>query len=297
MLGYLTFHHKEQKVEQFSAKVIAHSVGPHDGSDIYTLSLVYPRFIHAEFMTHRVFSRNAASSRAIPVAKMIDQVRNNPAMPVHWGMNQPGMQARASVEGVNLDEAKNLWRDAAGQAANIARSMELIGLHKQVANRILEPFQLMSTLVTATDWENFFELRDHEDAQPEIRVLAQAMKAAMAESEPVLRRPGHGVSSWHLPYVTEEERETYRLNILLKLSTARCARVTHKNHDGSNPVVEKDIALHDALVGSSPIHASPTEHQATYNRKYGFSTYNFTDWTQYRYFVQNSENPERYPWY
>lgn len=271
---------------QFQAKVVAHSRNA-GHSDIVTLQLVYPRFIHAEFMTHRMFSRNASSSRAIPVAKMIEQVRTNPAMPVHWGANRPGMQARVELAEHEKLRAQQAWQDAAAEAANRAEHLAAIGLHKQVANRVLEPFQLMSVVVTATEWENFFKLRDHEDAQPEIRVLAQAMQDAIQESAPVIRCSGSGdeFARWHLPYVSDEERTLYRLDVLLKLSTARCARVSYMNHDGSNPDPQRDIELHDALVGSVPIHASPTEHQACAMSRSEFYK-NFNSWRQYRFVVE-----------
>lgn len=269
---------------QFQAEVVAHSRNP-GSTDIFTLKLAYPRFIHAEFMTHRMFSRNASSSRAIPMAKMIEQVRTNPAMPVHWGMNQPGMQARAELD--DPTEAAQSWKRAARQAADIAEHMSAIGLHKQVANRVLEPFQLMHVVVTATEWFNFFELRDHEDAQPEIRELARVMKAAIESSAPVLRHPhtDDEFSRWHLPFVTDEERSLYRMDVLLKLSTARCARVSYKNHDDTAPDAMKDIALHDALVAARPLHASPTEHQACAVTGDAFHK-NFRGWWQYRHEVE-----------
>ena len=132
-----------------TAKVIEDSISPH-GKRITTLQLRYQRFFHSELLTHRSFSRNSSSSRAIPVAKMIEQVRNDPAMPVHYGANQPGMQAKAELEGEDRENAVRAWEQAAYYAALVAEQMAELGLHKQVANRILEPFQFMSTVVTAT---------------------------------------------------------------------------------------------------------------------------------------------------
>lgn len=262
-----------------TAKVIEHSISP-DGIELFSLQLRYPRFIHAEVKTHRVLSvngeeyaltqdaafmsdrnlsRNASSSRAIPVAKMIEQVRNDPAMPVHWGKNQPGMQANEQLTGVDLDVAKSAWRRAAWQAANIAEEMQALGLHKQVANRILEPFQFISVIVTATEWDGFFKLRAHPDAQPEIHALANAMSDAMANSQAKLLKPGE----WHLPYVSAEERAQHPIELLCKLSAARCARVSYLTHDNQQPDIDKDVALFERLVGSTPLHASPIEHQAT----------------------------------
>lgn len=243
-----------------SAKVIEMSAHPSvNGKPLITLQLRYPRFIHAEFMTHRVFSRNASSSRAIPVAKMLEQVRTNPAMPIHWGKNQPGMQANEQFEGEALQAVKEQWMLAAKLAAGVAERMMDQGVHKQVVNRILEPFQFISVIVTATEWDNFFALRNHPDAQPEIHELAVVMKAAIDASVPRTMSFGQ----WHLPYVTNQERQFYAVDSLRKLSAARCARVSYLTHDGAEPTPEKDFELFDRLVGSVPLHASPIEHQAT----------------------------------
>ena len=257
----------------FEAKIIAHSVSE-QGKEIITYQLKYPRFIHAEFMTHRLFSRNASSSRAIPVAKMIEQVRTNPAMPVHWGANQPGMQADVEVQ--HVGNAKDLWRQAANKAADMAEEMLNIGLHKQVANRILEPYQWISVVVTATEWDNFHTLRSHKDAQPEIKLLSDMMLEARAKSTPQLLKAGE----WHLPYIdldkdfesvslllkdirSEEGWYAQIYDVLKKVSAARCARVSYLTHDGKPTTVEADMALCERLAGAQPFHASPFEHQAT----------------------------------
>lgn len=275
-------------MKKISAKVIADSISE-VGKRPRTLELCYPRFIHSEVMTHRVFSRNASSSRAIPVAKMIEQVRNDPAMPIHWGKNQPGMQAKEELnapvnvwefieedgpvdgyyrEGQVAMSAQEAWRRAAAHAADIAKAMSDAGYHKQVVNRLLEPFQWMHVVLTATEFDNFFELRAHEDAQPEIHELAIQMRAAMEASSPQLLRPGE----WHLPYVTEEELSDilWRASsaeagwdLARKISAARCCRVSYLKHDGHPSTIEEDLALCDRLAGARPIHASPFEHQAT----------------------------------
>jgi len=271
-------------MDQFKATVVADSYSPETGKQLTTLQLTYPRFVHPEFMTHRVFSRNASSSRAIPVAKVIDQVRNNPAMPVHWGKNQPGMQAHEELE--DTTEAVQSWKRAARQAADVAEHMNMIGLHKQVTNRILEPFQLIHVVVSATEWDNFFALRDHKDAQPEIQTLARLMKEAMDESSYIVRSAMRSENEqWHLPYVTEEERALYRLDVLIKCSAARCARVSYMKHDGTNPSPTEDVALYDRLVGADPIHASPVEHQAR-NTGSNVAFGNFWAWRQHRQDVE-----------
>jgi thymidylate synthase ThyX len=279
----------------FEAKVIEDSTTTL-GKRITTMQLRYPRFIHAEMMTHRVFSRNASSSRAIPVTKMLEQVRNEPAMPIHWGQNQPGMQADQELCDQNKRIAQVYWIEAAKRAADTAQQMNEMGLHKQVANRILEPFQFISVVVTATEWENFFKLRDHTDAQPEIKYLAQMMKAAMSESIPTVRFHSMfltaNVESWHLPYVTQKERLDYKFEttMLAKVSSARCARVSYLTHEGKAPDIAKDLDLYDRLVGSEPIHASPTEHPAEVARQDSADTCykNFRGWVQHRINVEKA---------
>ncbi len=265
-----------------SAKVIEDSTCTH-GKRLTTLELCYPRFIHSEFMTHRVFSRNSMSSRAVPVAKMVEQVRANPAMPISWGKNQKGMQASEEVR--DTMEAEQQWRMAARQASDRAEAMNEIGLHKQVVNRVLEPFQWMHTIVTSTEWDNFFALREHPDAQPEFQALANAMHAAMNESNPVNRgRPGYSSdpSTWHLPYILGGERDYYVAELLPKLSAARCARVSYLTHDGCKPSIEDDLNLFNRLVGSDPQHASPIEHQAYPAKEIAAPSGNFFGWVQYR---------------
>ncbi len=261
-----------------TAKVISDSIS-NAGKRITTMELEYPRFIHAEFMTHRVFSRNAASSRAIPVAQVINQVRNDPAMPIHWGKNQPGMQANEQLEGEALAYAKNLWLRAAAYAAMQAERMNDLGLHKQVANRILEPFQNIKVVVTATEWDNFFKLRDHKDAQPEIRELAIQMRAAMNASTPKLLLAGQ----WHLPYVTNPEGMT--LKQALMISASCCAQVSYRKLDDSS---EKAELVYKRLVESEPFHASPFEHQATPEllTEHIGATGNFVGWVQHRKLIE-----------
>lgn len=254
-----------------SAEVVCDSISP-DGVRLTTMVLEYPRFIHAEFMTHRVFSRNASSSRAIPVAKVLERIRTDTATPVHWGSNKPGMQAGEELSGDDLAQVIEDWEGSALYACQMAEAMMNSGLHKQVANRVTEPFAHIKVVVTSTEWENFFHLRDHHMAQPEIHELAIQMKAAIATSEP--RTLNYG--DWHLPFVLDEEREKYDIEILKQVSTARNARVSYLNHDKSEPVIEEDIQLH-AMLGvrpyhnpvrnihleaGEPVHLSPFEHVA-----------------------------------
>lgn len=278
-----------------SAKIVADSISKH-GIRLTTMELNYPRFIHSEFLTHRMFSRNASSSRAIPVEKMLKQVAENPAMPVHWGKNQPGMQAKEEVE--NSRDAALEWKRCAIDAVESAEWLSQYNLHKQIVNRVLEPFQWIKVIVTATEWDNFFKLRLHPDAQPEIQELARCMREVMDKSIPTALP----VTCWHLPYVTENDRVYYSTEECIKMSVARCARVSYLNHDNSTPNIEKDLLLADKLLEAG--HFSPFEHQATpisevYKERWEFDiewvdgithidrdnnywSGNFKSWLQYR---------------
>lgn len=247
-------------MSEISAKIVADSISP-QGKRITSFELQYPRFIHSELMTHRVFSRNAMSSRAIPIEKMIEQVRTDHASPIHWGKNQSGMQAKQELIRPELNEVQGMWEDAANEAAYIAEKMSNNGLHKQVVNRILEPFQKMKTVLTATEFENFFWLRNHEDAQPEIKKLAEEMLTAMEDSKPIPLLPGE----WHLPYYGEHGAlfgsfSDQELTEAKAISASCCAQVSYRKLDDS---LEKALKVYERLVESEPVHASPFEHQAT----------------------------------
>jgi thymidylate synthase ThyX len=250
-----------------SAKIIADSYNEIHGTRLTTFELVYPRFIHGELMTHRVFSRNAASSRAIPIDKVIELVETTPAMPVHWGANQAGMQAKAEVS--DIERAKTLWLASRDSAVKYAKAMKDAGLHKQIVNRILEPYQLMKTIVTATDYNNWFWLRDHEDAQPEIAELAAVMCIEYTAHIP----EELNVGEWHVPYVKTyrdshtgerfylDENDKYiTMEEARMISASCCAQVSYRKNDGS---LEKASMVFDRLINSVPVHASPVEHIAT----------------------------------
>ena len=272
-----------------TAKIIEDSISTTD-KRITTLQLCYPRFIHSEVMTHRVFSRNASSSRAIPVRKMLDMIRNEPAMPIHFGINIPGMQAKEQLTGNQLQYAKDAWLEAAVNAARSAEVMTELGLHKQVANRILEPFQHIQVVLTATEFSNWFELRNHSDAQPEIQELAIQMQSAMDNSTPKLLWK----DEWHLPYVTQEERNDqffdHNPELLRKISAARCCRVSYLKFDGKVSSAADDIALCNKLIGSRPLHSSPFEHVATPLNDPNECSGNFKGWYQYRKDIEANFN-------
>lgn len=247
------------------------------GARLTTFKLSYPRFIHAEFMTHRALSRNASSSRAIPIAKMIESVEVDMAEPSAWGRNQPGMQARQELDDTDRKAAQGLWRGAGRAAVKASRELAATGVHKQIANRVTEPWQHMSVVATASDWDNFFVLRCHEDADPTMAELAWAMAHAYFSSSPAPAKP----ESWcHLPFVTPGERATLTEVLLLEASVARCARVSYRNHDGSFPVLDRDVELADSLRASG--HWSPFEHQGFPLTERGLRSGNFRGWLQFR---------------
>lgn len=296
-----------------SATVIADSLSPHN-KRITTLQLRYPRFIHAEFMTHRAFSRNASSSRAIPVERMIEDIIADTAMPTYWLANKPGMQGGEEIttpittQGLVTSDRRTImglgefndtlpstnfgalaaypvtreeaWVEARGFAIGMARSYHKAGYHKQIVNRLLEPFMHINVVVTATEWDNFFHLRDHKDAEPHIAELARTMQAAMFESEPIHLNAG----DWHLPYVHDHGDDT---ETAIKVSVARCARVSYLTHDGRETTWDEDLTLYNRLVGD-PMHASPMEHQAEADDKAGGTWIsphlhgNLVGWVQYR---------------
>lgn len=244
-----------------SAKIIVDSVSP-QGIRLTTMQITLHRYVLAEFNTHRMFSRNFRSSRAVPVAKLLHEVHTNPAMPIHWGKNQPGMQAHEDLHPDAREEGMAAWKRASGMAADMAEHMAQYGVHKQVANRVIEPYLYVHGIVTATDYANFYALRRHPDAQPEMKALADAMWDAQQASKPTLLQPGQ----WHLPYVEGFDLEALAQGLttsetLKKVSVARVARVSYNNHDGSAPDIVKDIDLHDSLLSAG--HMSPFEHQAT----------------------------------
>ena len=294
-----------------TAKIIADSISE-NGTRITTFELEYPRFIHSEFMTHRAFSRNSASSRAIPASRIIEQVESSPAMPVHWGKNQSGMQAKEELKGVVKLAVKDNWLWAAKEMVSRVKIMSGAGLHKQTANRLLEPFQTMKVLVTATEYNNFWWLRDSSDAQPEIQKLAQAMKKAYDCSAPRLIKEG----MWHLPYVETEEdlknnTQTYfdeqgneiSLKQAIMISCSSSAQISYRRLDTS---LEKAEDIYKKLVESEPVHASAMEHCATpivsENNKTGkweegvthqdrdgkLWSGNFQGWIQYRQLISNN---------
>ncbi|HEU4706543.1 MAG TPA: FAD-dependent thymidylate synthase [Solirubrobacterales bacterium] len=301
----------------FDAKVLADSVSP-AGHRLTTLEATFPRFVLAEFNTHRVFSRNSASSRAIPVAKQLRRVLDDPYVPIEFGSNKPGMQAGPVLTGADRDAAEAEWLRArddavrhvlglitspenvasfddlhecleAAQASLKDPPAEWLNVHKQVANRLLEPFMWHTVIVSATTWDNFFNLRCHPDAQPEIRLIATKMRDAVERSVPTRLEPGE----WHLPLVGEPEREeASSAEELAKISIGRCARVSYLTHAGTRDL-SADVALYDRLLESG--HMSPMEHVARpmTPEELDHSEWNgnFQGWIAHRKLIPGESNP------
>lgn len=259
------------------AKVVADSVAP-SGVRLTTFVLTYPRFIHAEFMTHRMFSRNASSSRAIPVKKQIQMVIDNPAIPLAFTKNRKGMQGGEILSEEEHRQAEAEWLRGRDEAVGIATALSGLEVHKQYANRVLEPYAHITVVCTATDYDNFFALRMHPAAQPEICELATQMHSALNQSSPVEYWNG----GWHLPFAGGFGWSDLSHEECIKCSVARCARVSYLNHEGKQPSLSEDLALYERLVGSAPIHASPAEHQAMAVADPGIRSGNFRGWIQYR---------------
>jgi len=242
----------------------------HSTQMVYDLSVSsdFHNFVANDIVVHNCFSRNAASSRAIPIKKMLQLVSDNPVTPSEWGSNKPGMQAGEELTGEALDNVKYIWNYAGLRALHSASDLDMQGLHKQLVNRIVEPFSHIKVIVTSTEFNNFFYLRDHEHAQPEIAELARAMKKAMSDSTPEELQVG----DWHTPYVEHFRDEVGALlyghvgtgpffseEDALKISASCCAQVSYRNLNDS---LEKALDLYNKLVTSVPVHASAFEHCA-----------------------------------
>lgn len=238
------------------AKVIADSITG-QGKRLTTMEVQMHRFVLAEFNTHRNFSRNSASSRAIPIEKQIAKIDKNPAYPLEWGQNKSGMQAGEPLNIRDAKKAKKIWKKSSKRAIKDCRKLENLGVHKQLANRILEPYMWHTVIVSSTEWENFFEQRCSPLAQPEIRFAAIAMREAYKKSVPDFIVTGE----FHLPYVFPEEHRQPD-DIKVQISIARCARVSYLTHNNERSI-QKDLLLFNRLATAEPPHWSPMEHVAT----------------------------------
>lgn len=240
------------------AKLVLASKPDNGTAPIVTIHARYWRGIHGELLTHRIFERNARSSRAVPIMTMLKEVWYKPFIPTYFGKNKKGMQAGEELTGFKRLVARTTWVLSSKLACVAAYIMLKAGLHKQIANRVLEPYSYIDTLITSTEWENFKNLRVHADAEPHFRDLAVMIMKIVHDPESY-QTISEG--EWHIPYVTEDEKRIYPVETLLKLSTARSARISYAPFNGKGDVVsEKE--RYELLVGSKPIHASPAGHQA-----------------------------------
>ncbi|MGA8325961.1 MAG: FAD-dependent thymidylate synthase [Candidatus Cybelea sp.] len=256
----------------YRARVLLDSVSP-AGVRLTTLEVSFPRFVLAEFNTHRVLSRNSASSRAVPTSKLIDRVERDPVVPLEWGRNKAGMSASDMLSDEEARAARAIWLQARDDAVVRARELLALNVHKQELNRLLEPFLWHTVIVSATEWSNFFDLRCAPNAQPEIRAAALEMRAAIDASRP--QRVALG--EWHTPLLQEDERDL-DLETRRRISAARCARVSYLTHEGKREI-EKDLELFERL--KSDRHLSPFEHVATPAPDEAFHA-NFRGWIQMR---------------
>lgn len=278
----------------YQCKIVADSVAE-NGCRLTTFEVTYPLIIHAEIMTHRVFSRNVASNRAIPVTKSVSSVEDDPFVPSSFPKNQSGMQNSEWLEGTEAEKAKEEWLMARDSAVLSAKGLLGLNVHKQIANRLLAPFLWTTAVITATEWKNFFSLRCNSMAQPEMQKIAYMMKSSYTSSKP--KRIGE--NEWHMPYITEKDRkeistvEGYStdengagfeyLKALQRVSIARCARVSYLTQNSERPLLE-DLTLYDRLV--APRHLSPLEHVAKPSHKAEFFG-NLRGWKSYRKFIPN----------
>lgn len=267
--------HDSHSTASIGVTIVEDSISPLNRR-LTTMLMTYPRFIHSELMTHRAFSRNAASSRAIPVRRMLEQVEYAPVYPREWYRETRGMTSHDPLGAVVQENAEEVWKVGCGYAITTAKQLLGLGVHKSITNRVLEPFSWMTVLVTATEWENFFALRASHLAQPEFRLLAEDALEAYNNSWP---KPVE-FNMWHLPFVDDDEVDKLTFQEQVKLSVARCARLSYLNFEGRRDY-RLDIQLHDKLKEDG--HWSPFEHQARPLRE-DVACGNLQGWRQYRKF-------------
>jgi thymidylate synthase ThyX len=247
----------------YEAKILADSLSPADHR-VTTMQVTFPRLILAEFNTHRVLSRNSASSRAIPVERRIEQIRENPFVPEAFGKNQRGMQASETLDDAEARQAEKWWRDAACAALEYGATLAACGVHKQHANRVIETYAWHTVICTSTEWANWDALRVSRMAQPEMFKIASMMREVRQASTPEPLEYGE----WHLPLVTKPPTDTHwtnrdEVNDLtavgfdpVKVCVGRCASVSYERHDATTP--DKASAICDRLRADG--HMSPFEH-------------------------------------
>lgn len=278
--GQLEILIKESKpiTSKPQVKVLADSINS-SGNRLTTFELVFWRPILPQLSRHRVFSLNVRSSRATPVDSLIAEIRNTPWGPKEWGINQPGMVANKSFGTKEIkDSLDYVWYQSSNLACKMAETLADVGVHKQIVNRMLEPYACTYAVVSGTEWDNFYELRTAKDSQPEMQELANMMKEAQDNSTPKSLLQ----SEWHMPYITEEDLSKYSLQDCCKISAARCARVSYKRYDGTIDA-SKDLELYNKLVSAK--HFSPLENVAIPAGN-NYLPSNFKGWNQLRKFEE-----------
>lgn len=260
----LEFFNRETSIK---ATVICDSISE-QGVRLTTFEIEYPRIVMSEFNTHRSVSKNSSSSRAIPVSKMLEHTKTINLKPVYFGSKKSGMQAGDELQGDLLEKVKCLWEEALDYASYYSETLDRLGVAKEVTNRLVEPFQLVKVVCTATDWDNFFNLRLHPDSDPNICMLAYKMYKAMEESKPYELKEGE----YHLPYVNvgwngkgemcyfDEDFNSVELEQAIRLSAASCASVSYRTE---GMTLEKADKIFDMLIKAEVVHSSPFEHIAT----------------------------------
>lgn len=251
-------------MNQTSATILKDSINKY-GNRLTTFRLIYPRIILAELNTHRILVKNTSSSRAIPVKDNIERITNNPFIPSQWIKNSRGMYSLDYINN-NLEDIMRLWLEASYIMGDIGKNLAEHELHKQYANRLLEPFMYVDTILTGTDFDNFFYLRTAEDAQPEIQELANCMYDAYSKSIPYLLNYGE----WHVPYIDtirEADDLFYSVNnqmidvdTAIKISISCCGQVSYRK---LNTTIEKALEIYNKFMSGSRLHASPLEHVST----------------------------------
>ena len=266
-----TVNDSTNTVGNCTATVLAMTKNPYTDVVITTFELVYPRFIHAEFMTHRMFSRNASSSRAIPIERLIDEAT---VTPVHWTKNEKGMVGKEDFTPAEIECLKGQWEGAREKAITTAKNMSYLNVHKQVANRLLEPFSFIKVVCTATEWDNFFKLRLASDVEPHMRDLATAMWWSGAEVKPK-------EDTRHIPYCDTLPEHFENPWVI---SGARCARVSYNSHNGTKATFEADMKLYNSLREHG--HMTPLEHCCfAYDDDRFYA--NLHTWASHRYCIEH----------
>lgn len=241
------------------AEIIADSVWPIIGHNkrLTTFKLVVPHSVLGHLVRHRAFSLSVASNRALRSSSVMDTLNYIP----DWRTAQKGMQPAEFINDKNkrdyLDDIVYTLKNYTSEYVN-----EMVNKHnvaKELTNRYLAPFQLVTVLVTSSEYSNFFNLRDHQDAQYDTQIVARKMKKLLEENTPTYLERGE----WHLPFISYGEAKDNTIIEQIAASVARCARTSYKlpNSENRSDIIS-DIRLFNKLI-TPPIHASPLEHVAT----------------------------------